>query len=246
MCSCIFASTGREANAQGVMDALTFYAGPKGAPFGFVQSGGVGWSFIPTTDILVTSIEASEPQVSFWLGSNQVVATFGISNVNMFPVGSFTAITPLHLTAGNDYLVACQWSNSSDLVFFSIWNLPETGSALPFTASPYISYVGCYYVSTNGQWSSPTTPPEFNTNLLLYGPNFQFQLVPVLNISLFRNQINLMWATNYASAYNLQQNIDLATTNWVNYVGTVNTSDGSNSVIVTPTTESLFFRLQSP
>jgi hypothetical protein len=97
---CLFVSVARESKAQGTLDSLTIPA-ISGAPvIGYYVSGGVGWSFVPTSDILVTGIEASAIQFSFWQGSNQVLATFNVSSPNTKPPNSFAPIAPLFLSAG--------------------------------------------------------------------------------------------------------------------------------------------------
>jgi hypothetical protein len=113
---CLFVSVARESKAQGTLDSLTIPA-ISGAPvIGYYVSGGVGWSFVPTSDILVTGIEASATQFSFWQGSNQVLATFNVSSPNTKPPNSFAPIAPLFLSAGELYFVSCQNSNFSVVV----------------------------------------------------------------------------------------------------------------------------------
>ncbi|HVU08758.1 MAG TPA: NHL repeat-containing protein [Verrucomicrobiae bacterium] len=46
-----------------------------------------------------------------------------------------------------------------------------------------------------------------------------------------------------AGNYTLQTNSDLTTTNWVNYGGTITTTNGTNNLTITVPTGSLFFRL---
>src|ERR1019366_4548057 len=59
--------------AQGTLNALDFDSG--GTVIGYVSQG-VGWSFVPTVDLLVTGISSTAPQVDFWLGTNQNIATY--------------------------------------------------------------------------------------------------------------------------------------------------------------------------
>jgi hypothetical protein len=47
-----------------------------------------------------------------------------------------------------------------------------------------------------------------------------------------------------ASGYVLQTNADLTTTNWGDYLGTVDSANGINSVTLHKTGGSLFFRLR--
>jgi hypothetical protein len=175
---CLFVSVARESKAQGTLDSLTIPA-ISGAPvIGYYVSGGVGWSFVPTSDILVTGIEASAIQFSFWQGSNQVLATFNVSSPNTKPPNSFAPIAPLFLSAGELYFVSCQNSNFSDVVVFSVWGLQGAHGLPSFGTSSYISEFASYRVSPNRQWSPTVSPPDSNTDVLLYGPNFQFKVVP--------------------------------------------------------------------
>lgn len=167
------------AKSQGTLDALTIPA-ISGAPVTGYTVGGAGWSFVPTTDILVTGVEASAPLVIFWQNSYQNMATFSVSSPSLIPANSFDSITPLLLSAGQVYYVSCQNSSLSDAILLTGWALPGTGSpppygTPPFSISPYISQFASYFLSSAGQW---TLPPGSSSNNLYYGPNFQFQVVP--------------------------------------------------------------------
>src|ERR1035437_1703518 len=66
--------------------------------------------------------------------------------------------------------------------------------------------------------------------------------VPNLTIGLTApNSVVVSWPS--LGSYTLQSNADLTTTNWVNYGGTVTTSNGTNSVTIPPPVGNLFFRL---
>ncbi len=160
------------------MNALTIPP-ISGAPVvGFVP-GGVGWSFTPSIDILVSGIEAGSPQVSFWQGSNQIISTFNIASPSSVPANTFESIPPLELYAGQIYYISCQNSNFSESVPVTVWELQGSNSntPIPFTISSYITQYSCSIVSQDGQWSPPNITSADN-NTLLYGPNFQFQVVP--------------------------------------------------------------------
>ena len=55
------------------------------------------------------------------------------------------------------------------------------------------------------------------------------------------NTVVVSWPD--VAIYTVQTNSDLMTTNWDSYGGTVTTSNGTNSVTVSPPTGNLFFRL---
>jgi hypothetical protein len=169
--------------AQGTLNALSFT--PPGALI--YANGGVGWSFVPTSDLLVTAISSSAPQVSFWLGTNQVIANYDYAG----PYGSlltgatsnFQPVTSLLLSAGQTYFISTQYSNFTPTVNFFIF-----GSGLTsFSTSSFISQFASYSLSSSGVWSPAATPPD-NSNYALLGPNFQFQVVPEptsIELSLF-------------------------------------------------------------
>jgi hypothetical protein len=57
--------------------------------------------------------------------------------------------------------------------------------------------------------------------------------------------VTISWPSS-AGSFTLQSNGNLATSNWVDYGGTVNSSEGTNSITVSPPAGNLFFRLKSP
>jgi hypothetical protein len=165
-----------------MLNALTIPTNGSDA-FGYFNDGGIGWSFTPTVNMFAVGVEASAPQVSFWLGSNQVLATFEVSNPSMDPSDSFTTIAPLLLIAGQPYFITCQNSNFTGTLFVSGWAFPGTSSPPPygpgpFSVSPELTGYASYFVSASGQWSDPSIPPNLNSDELFYGPNFEFLVVP--------------------------------------------------------------------
>lgn len=162
--------------AQGTLEAIRFT--PPGVA-GYTTNG-VGWSFIPTSDLLVTAVSSTAPQISFWQGTSQAIATFAYpgpyGSIPAGPSTNFQAVPPLLLSAGQTYFITTQTSNFTSQVNFFFFGLNGTGGLTPFTTSSNISQFASYYVSPSGQWTSPSTPD--NVNYLLLGPNFQFQVVP--------------------------------------------------------------------
>ena len=70
---------------------------------------------------------------------------------------------------------------------------------------------------------------------------------PILSIAHSGNSAIIFW-TSPSSGYVLQTNANLATTNWINFTGTIMTNIGgtTNSVTITPPIGDLFFRLANP
>lgn len=170
-------------SAQGTLNAINFYSG--GAVF-LNSTQGIGWSFVPTSDIWVTAINATAPEVDFWLGTNQNIAIYNYAGpyqagqhiFSASPPTNFQTIEPLFLSAGQTYFISTQQPNFSSPVNTFAYSLNGTNGLLPFNASPYISQFASYSLSSDGQWSSTTSPASENVNYVLLGPNFQFQAVP--------------------------------------------------------------------
>ena len=171
--------------AQGTLNAVNI--SPGGSVMGYYP-GGVGWSFVPTSDLLVTGISSTAPEVDFWLGTNQNIATYNYSGPYqsgqfVFDSGgptNFQAVSYLLLSAGQTYFISTQQTNFSSSVIVFVYSLNPSESPYDpttFSVSPYIAQFASYYLSSSGQWSSTTTPPD-NSNYILIGPNFQFQVVP--------------------------------------------------------------------
>ena len=70
-------------------------------------------------------------------------------------------------------------------------------------------------------------------------------LVPRLDFAMSANTAVLAWPTN-ATGLVLQQNSDLATTNWVIVTNAISVAGTNNQVSLTPLTGNRFFRLKSP
>jgi hypothetical protein len=165
------------------LNAINFYSG--GAVIGYSMQG-IGWSFVPTSDIWVTAINSTAPEVDFWLGTNQNIATYNYAGpyqagqhiFSASPSTNFQTIEPLLLSAGQTYFISTQQTNFTSSVNTFAYSLNGTNGLLPFNASPYISQFASYSLSSDGQWSSTTSPASENVNLALLGPNFQFQVVP--------------------------------------------------------------------
>ena len=88
---------------------------------------------------------------------------------------------------------------------------------------------GGNYSLTGGFWSliaAVQTPGAPNLTIAFVGPN----------------SVVVSWPNT--GSYLLQTNNDLNTSNWLGYGGTINTSNGTNSVTITPPMGNLFFRLK--
>jgi hypothetical protein len=163
--------------AQGTLNALT-YIPPSGGVFGpgglrSYVVGGVGWSFVPTTDLSVAAIYAyNGTQVSFWQGASQIITNFDYTSSS----GSFQPVTSLLLSAGQTYFVSAQNSDLSSSLNVVVYSSQGQSGLATFTNSPYITQFAGYQFSQSGQWSP--NPAGDNSNFFYLGPNFEFQAVP--------------------------------------------------------------------
>jgi hypothetical protein len=72
-----------------------------------------------------------------------------------------------------------------------------------------------------------------------------FQPLPKLTMSLVTNSVVVSWPS-WASSFRLQENTNLATTNWVSNTNSVSVTGGVSQVTISPPASSRFFRLISP
>ena len=173
----------RPSVAQGNLNALVI--DPSGTAVGYASQG-VGWSFVTTVDLFVTGISSTAPQVDFWQGSNQVIATYNYfgpyySGGGASAPTNFQTVSSFFLSAGQTYFISTQQPGFSSAVIVEVYGLYPSGSVYgpkTFSISPYLSQFASYNLSSNGQWSSTTTPASDNVNYVVLGPNFQFQVVP--------------------------------------------------------------------
>jgi hypothetical protein len=68
---------------------------------------------------------------------------------------------------------------------------------------------------------------------------------PILTITHSGNSAIVSWLAS-VTGFSLQTNANVAASSWVKYGGTITTSNGTNSVTMTPPTGNLFFRLANP
>jgi hypothetical protein len=225
--------------AQGTSAAMSFsLPGNTGYVFG-----GVGWTFVPTSNLVVTGISSTAGKVSFWLGTNQVFASYDYSGG--YPSFPFQSIAPLLLFAGQSYAISAQNTNFTSEVVFMVFGPPSSNvyDPPPFGISSYISQFASYSLSTNAQWGSPLVSPPANTNYLFFGPNFQFQVVPSLTVGQSSNSVTVSWPYP-STGWTLQQSAGAADASGWQTSGYTSTTNGSvESITITAPTENLFFRL---
>ena len=58
------------------------------------------------------------------------------------------------------------------------------------------------------------------------------------------NSVKVLWPDPATNSYTLQQNVNLATTNWVTSGFSITNASGTNSITITPPLGNIFFRLK--
>jgi hypothetical protein len=130
--------------------------------------------------------------------------------------------------AGDENIAASKGSNIESIqsgggaVYAALWEVPVTGTA--------DTYLGYFTFNTSGEVdytpASVVSQPPATLSIVPNGPN----------------SVQILWPNT--GNYTLQQNSDIsATASWITSGFTVSTSNGTNSITVTPTTGNLFFRL---
>ena len=172
-----FLAVPKQSAAQGIYPAQTW----DGPVPGDSITNAVGWSFAPTVNIAVTAISGSGTEVSFWSSAQQLIATYDFSGPYgdaSGPTSTFQSIAPLYLLAGQTYYVSTDNSDLSPFLDY-IYGPPSgvPNAPVPFSTSTYLSDFGSYVIDSSGQWVPSTAPPN-NTEYLLLGPNFEFEVLP--------------------------------------------------------------------
>ncbi len=241
-------------------DALTFPLGPGSDISFFTVGGGHGWSFVPTTNMVMTSVGyfnlkalGGDPNivVTLWAGTNTVIASYtGITNPAA-DVGTIisTAISPVSLTHGQTYSITVHTTPiATAATDFSL--LDSSGAVTMYTwiLAPQLSQYQSLALSPGGTLSYSFADPTQNQQLLLLGPTFSYDFSlprPLLNMTAGPSQtVQLTWPTN-ASGYSLQRSL-VVTGTYAN-ITNVPTIIGTNYSTTLPSTNaSGFFRLAKP
>lgn len=100
--------------------------------------------------------------------------------------------------------------------------------------SPAISHV----VINSTHTINDSSNYSYFGNLSLVGP-------PLLKVSAAGTNVTVFWPAP-STGFRLQENTNLATTNWSNFTGTTNDDGTNNKVFIQPATGSVFFRLITP
>ena len=134
--------------------------------------------------------------------------------------------------------------------------VPTAASAQQYSNNWY-KVSGGGGVSTNGQYAISGTIGQHDASGPMTGGNYsvtggfwaiyavQTLGLPNLIIAYIGpNSVKVSWPNT--GSYTLQQNSNLAGGSWTTSGYTVTTSNGTNSITITPPTGNLFFRLSNP
>lgn len=180
------------------------------------------------------------PATHSGVGKNDVVFTGTLSNTsltdNLFLNNiqfSFTNAATNYLTADTNAFFAnvpgilLPGENYSDVVFAVTIN----------PAIPPGSYFGTVTIQGGMDIFGATN---------LASQTFQVSLPPAaLGITFFNTNLVLSWTSPPAN-FELQQNADLTTTNWITITNTPTVTNEQNQVILSPSIGSQFYRLEYP
>ena len=233
------------------IDALTLPSGPEtGYPAALPV--GAGWYFVPTTNLIVTSIgylDTAAPGgdasavVTIWSGTNSVIASYtGITDPSA-PEIVLAAVPPLALVAGQPYSITVYFPPLSD----PTWNGSLYGNLSgysPFQVAAQLTQYKAWQLEPDGTFAPFDPNPSNNQQLLWLGPTFTFEvglLRPVLTISRTNNSVVLSWPTN-AAGYALQSST-LVKGSYTNVPGSPSVVGANYWAILPRTNAAAFFRL---
>ncbi len=136
----------------------------------------------------------------------------------------------IQFVGGNSVVVS--WPNTGNFTLQTNGNL---------TMPNWANYGGPVTTSNGTNRVTVALPPTGYLFFRLTNQQAQNPAVPNLTIGLALNSVVVSWPNT--GSFTLQTNGNLATPNWGNYGGTINTGNGTNSATLAPLPGSWFFRL---
>jgi hypothetical protein len=186
---------------------------------GMMNAAEVGWSFVPSTNLLVTWVGfedcnldrdwASDKRVTFWSSTNTPMAVYSSASLtapveidtNSVAYGMvYGKISPFPILAAEKYYVTVNLRSNVPVVE----GFDSSGSdCRPFQVAPELSYLGVYWYDARIGALTPSSPSTNGlppTTGLLLGPAFSFlvaaEAVPQLSIESVAGRALLSWPTN--------------------------------------------------
>jgi hypothetical protein len=213
-----------------------------------------GWSFQPLTNITVTALGAfqyvvttvSNVEVGIWdengalLASNTVTTNSPLVNQSMYE-----PITPVSLTAGQNYYLGA----FGGVIIIDAYEPGAQYDAGPVTMAPEIQ-LGEAIGETNADFEFPNVSLG-DPGSAIFVPNFEYGITPVVIVppdlvivSSGPDSLNILWPAS--GNFTLLQNTNLTNGTWMTNTSVITTINGTNSVVITPSGGSMFFRLSYP
>jgi hypothetical protein len=237
-------------------EALAFANGPASG-VAFLQEGGTGWSFVPVTNLTVTSVgyldlanTGGDPNavVTIW-ATNAVIASYTDITDGAARYGEVVSkpIPPLGLSAGEAYSITVHTSPLAASTWYGA--LHDNAGAVqydPFVVAPELSHYWACQLNQDGTFGPPPSDPGLYPQLLWLGPTFTYQIgsaPPVLTIALTNNNsVVLRWPTN-AAGYVLQGSLAVTGT-YANLTNAPSVDGVSYLTVVPRASAGTFFRLK--
>ncbi|MGB7748181.1 MAG: hypothetical protein WBN75_12940 [Verrucomicrobiia bacterium] len=206
-------------------------------PFMLLSGLALQLSVAPTrADLVLLLTPAVQPGVV----SNEVVFTGTLINTSLTDNLYLNNIQFSFIDAAGGYLVA------DTNAFFA--NVPGILSSLE-TYSDVVFAIALNPATPPGQYFGIVTL-QGGTNIFsltdLASPIFEVSVpLPVLNIASSGTNLALFWPS-FPADFGLQQNTNLATTNWMTVTNTMTLTNGQNQVTLSSPTGNRFYRLEHP
>ena len=196
-------------------DALSFPNGP-GSGMVYFGPAGAGWSFVPTANLLVSSVGylaadggGGDPNavVAIWAGTNQVIASYTGITDPFAQSGDIisAAVPPFLLVAGRQYAVTVYSAPLATSTWSGSWH-DNLGFGDPFEVAAELSQYQAWQLSQSGSFAPLDPTPANNQQELWLGPTFTYEVTlrPLLNIApTSGSNMVLTWPTN-ATGFVLQ------------------------------------------
>lgn len=200
--------------ARADTDALVFPVSSNVIAVGFSNLG-EGWSFVPSTNLVVTWVGyedsdgygdwAANAKVTFWTSTNTPLAAYTSASLtapveidsNSVAYGMvYGKISPMALMATREYYITLDRGSNAQVLEVFTSGLSDKDSR-PFQAASELRYLGVDdYDVPNGLLQ----PRSSSATGLLLGPTFRFlvaaEVVPRLEIESSSGGVALAWPTN--------------------------------------------------
>ena len=210
-----------------------------------------------STATFTVSVTSTAPVTYQWFDGTAALpgatnATLTLSNVNSANAGNYSVV--IANSSGNvtSSVAKLQMTNAPTLAITKQGNnvmVSWPAVATEFTLQQKsglaaTNWTACSYpVTTNGATASVTiSPPLGNLYFRLFN---QLPAAPMLAITKSGNGMKVSWPSS-ATQFTLQQNANLATTNWAKSSYPISTNGTMASITISPPAGSLYFRLAYP